>query len=71
MRIESLNLATAAIRLSEQQILIVLVYIEEDNTTILNNIYNHLRKAITKIQQNLKIVIEIIIIEDFNYYNQL
>ncbi|KAJ5507063.1 hypothetical protein N7527_009206 [Penicillium freii] len=51
MRIESLDLTAAVIRLPERRIFIISVYIKGGDASVLNNIYNYLRKAITKVRQ--------------------
>lgn len=71
IRIESPDLTAAVIRLSEQLIFIVSVYIEGRNVSVLDNVCDHLRKAITKVRQDVGTMVEIIIISDFNCYDQL
>jgi hypothetical protein len=67
--IESPDLTTAVIRLPERRIFIVLVYVEGGDTAVLLKTYNRLRKAIIEVQRHTGIVLEIIIIGDFNRYN--
>jgi hypothetical protein len=71
VQIESPDLTAAVIRLPKQQILIASVYVEGGNTAALNNTYDHLRKAITKVQRDSGTVVEIMIKRDFNHHNQL
>jgi hypothetical protein len=47
------------------------VYIEGGDAHTLHDACNHLHKAITKVQLDRDIVVEVMIIGDFNYYNQL
>ena len=71
MPIESPDLTTVIIWLPEQLILIAPVYMSGGDTQALHNTCDYLRKAITKIRQKTGIVVEVIIIRDFNQYNQL
>jgi hypothetical protein len=67
--IESPDLTVAVIRLPERLIFIVLVYVEGGDTVALDDVYNRLRKAITKVRRDVGIVVEILIIGDFNRYD--
>jgi hypothetical protein len=69
--IESPDLTAAVIRLPERLIFIVLVYVEEGDTAALLETYDYLRKAITEVQRNIGTALEIIIVGDFNRYDQL
>lgn len=44
----------------------VLIYIKEENTSTLDNIYKYLINIITKVQRDTGTVVEILIIKDFN-----
>lgn len=71
MPIEFLNLTAAIIRLPERLIFTVSVYVEEDNVSALDDACNHLLDTITKIRQDTGVVVEILIIKNFNRHNQL
>jgi len=71
VRIESPDLTAAVIRLPERRIFIALVYIEGGDASALDNAYDHLRKAIIKVRRGSGTVVDIMIIGDFNRYNQL
>lgn len=69
--IESPDLAAAVVRLPERLIFIALVYVEGGNTSALDDAYNHLRNAITKVRRDTGAVVEVLIIGDFNRHDQL
>lgn len=71
MQIESPDLTVAVIRLPERLVLIASVYVEGREASALIDVYNYLRKAIIKVRRNIGAVVDIIIIGDFNRYNQL
>jgi hypothetical protein len=67
--IESPDLTIAVICLPKRLIFIVLVYVEGGDTAVLLEIYDRLRKAIIEVRRYIGILLEIIIIGDFNRYN--
>jgi hypothetical protein len=69
--IESLDLTAAVIQLPERLIFIASVYVEGGDAQALRNICNHLCKIITKVKRTTGIVVEVMIIGDFNRYDQL
>jgi hypothetical protein len=69
--IESPDLTTVVIRLSKRLIFMVLVYVEGGDTAVLLEICDRLCKAIIEVRRYIGILLEIIIIGDFNRYNQL
>ena len=71
MAIKSLDLTVAVIRLPERLIFIASVSIEGRDSLALYNAYSYLRKAIAIVQQDIGAVVNIMIIGDFNRYNQL
>jgi hypothetical protein len=69
--IESPDLIVVIIWLPEWLILMVLVYVLGGDTQALYNTYNYLCKVITEVRQKAGIVVEVIIIGDFNQHDQL
>jgi hypothetical protein len=69
--IKSPDLTVAVIRLPERLIFIASVYIKGGNTSALDDAYNYLRDAITKVRRDTGAVVEVLVIGDFNRYNQL
>jgi hypothetical protein len=69
--IESPDLIAAVIRLPERLIFIVLVYVEGGDTSALDEACDHPRKAITRVRRDTSAVVEVIVVGDFNRYNQL
>ncbi|KAJ5464915.1 uncharacterized protein N7458_000601 [Penicillium daleae] len=59
--IESPDLTAAVIRLPERLIFIVSVYVEGGNASALDDAYNHLRNAITKVRRDTGAVVEVLI----------
>jgi hypothetical protein len=71
MAIPSPDITAAIIRLPEQSILVVSVYIPGLDAQVLQDIYNSLRKIIQEIRRKANTVVELMIVGDFNRYNQL
>ncbi|KAJ5860661.1 uncharacterized protein N7529_007971 [Penicillium soppii] len=71
VQIESPDLTAAVIRLPERRILIASAYVEGGNAAALNDVCDHLRKAITKVRRDSGTVVEIMIMGDFNRHDQL
>jgi hypothetical protein len=59
------------IQLPKQLIFIALVYVEQGNAQSLRDTRSSLRKAITKVRQDTGIVVEVLIMGDFNQHDQL
>jgi hypothetical protein len=64
--IKSPDLIVAVIRLPKRLIFMVLVYVEGGDAQALYNTYNSLRKVITKVRRDTGVVVEVLIIGDFN-----
>ena len=71
MRIELLDLTVAVIRLPERLVFIALVYVEGGVASALSDACDHLRKAIAKVRRDTGAVVEVMIVGDFNCYDQL
>jgi hypothetical protein len=69
--IESPDLTAAVVRLPERLIFIASVYVEGGDTSALDDACDHLRKAILKVRRDTGVIVDIMIIGDFNRYNQL
>jgi hypothetical protein len=69
--IESPDLTAAVIRLPERLIFMVSGYVEGGDASALDDAYDRLRKAITKIRRDAGTVVEIMIVGDFNRHDQL
>lgn len=66
--IESPDLTAAAIRLL---VFMVSVYVEGGDAAAWFETCDHLRKAIIEVRRDTGIALEIIIVGDFNWYDQL
>jgi hypothetical protein len=69
--IESPDLIAAVIRLPEHLIFIALVYVKGGDALALDDVYDRLRKAITKVRRDAGTMVEIMIVGDFNRHDQL
>jgi hypothetical protein len=67
--IESPDLAAAVIRLPERLIFMALVYVEGGDAAALDDAYDRLRKAITKVRRGAGNLVEIMIVGDFNRHD--
>ena len=68
---ESLDITAAIVRLPERLIFMASVYIKGGNISALDDACNHLYDTITKVRREIGAVVEILIVGDFNRYNQL
>ncbi|KAJ5198762.1 uncharacterized protein N7498_007879 [Penicillium cinerascens] len=71
VRIESPDLTAAVIRLPERRIFIASVYVKGGDASALDDAYDHLRKAITKVRRDSGTVVDTMIMGDFNRHDQL
>jgi hypothetical protein len=69
--IESPDLTAAVVRLPERLIFMASVYVEGGDASALDDACDHLRKAILKVRRDTGVVVDIMIIGDFNRYDQL
>jgi hypothetical protein len=67
--IESPDITAAVVRLPERLIFIASVYVEGSNASALDDAYNNLRDAITKVRRDTGAVVEVLIIGDFNRHD--
>jgi hypothetical protein len=67
--IESPDLTAAVIRLPERLIFMASVYVEGGDASALDDAYERLRKAITKVRRDTDTVVEIMIVGDFSRHN--
>lgn len=71
MPVESPDLTVAVIRLPERLIFLASVYVEGGNALALDDVCNHLLNAVTKVRRDTGVVVEILIVGDFNRHDQL
>jgi hypothetical protein len=67
--IESPDLTAAVVRLPERLIFMASVYVEGGDASALDDVCDHLRKAILKVRRDTGVVVDIMIIGDFNRYD--
>jgi hypothetical protein len=67
--IESPDLSAAVIRLPGRLIFMVLVYIKGGDAQALRDTCSSLRKVITKVRRDTGVVVEVVIVGDFNQHD--
>lgn len=66
---DSPDITVVIIRLFEQQVLVVSVYVLGEEAQALQNTCKNVYKAVAYVRRSVNTAVEVVIVGDFNWYN--